>query len=714
MVAGKVKVAMGLQKSPANPKPSKQDSSPKPPSPSPSCPKQQPPKSAGFSRSFGVYFPRSSAQVQPRPPDVAELLRIVEELRERESRLKTELLEKKLLKESVAILPLLESEITLKDAEIERKSRMIECLEVENERLREEVEVLHIELSKQNGRYDERIKAMEAEISELKKANEELSAHRLVDVTNGAHKQTNLTKYLRKCATQPSITVTSKTECEVKEEIVSALEMCERPRHSRSNSDELAEISVGIMSLRSRVPRVPKPPPRPSSALLPSSSSSSSLSSSSSSPSNSSLSDSAERALAEISNIPPPPPPPPPPAAAPKMVTRALQGSLWDELQRNGETQLSPEFDFSELETLFSATVPKSDNAGKSGGRRKSVGSKPDRVHLVDLRRANNTEIMLTKVKMPLPDMMAAALAMDESILDADQVENLIKFCPTKDEMELLKNYTGDKELLGKCEQFFLELMKVPRVESKLRVFLFKIQFNSQITDFKKSLNTVNSACEEVRHSLKLKEILKKILYLGNTLNQGTARGSAIGFKLDSLLKLTDTRATNNKMTLMHYLCKVLAAKSPSLLDFHVDLVSLETASKIQLKSLAEEMQAIIKGLEKVKKELEASETDGPVSEIFRKTLKEFVGVAEAQVGSVKDLYSVAGRNADALALYFGEDPARCPFEQVTATLLNFVRLFRKAHEENLKQAELERKKVQKEAEMENAKGINLTKKGLK
>lgn len=35
--------------------------------------------------------------------------------------------------------------------------------------------------------------------------------------------------------------------------------------------------------------------------------------------------------------------------------------------------------------------------------------------------------------------LQAAALAMDESILDADQVENLIKFCPTKEEMELLK-----------------------------------------------------------------------------------------------------------------------------------------------------------------------------------------------------------------------------------------------------------------------------------
>ncbi|KAK6148578.1 hypothetical protein DH2020_019490 [Rehmannia glutinosa] len=167
-------------------------------------------------------------------------------------------------------------------------------------------------------------------------------------------------------------------------------------------------------------------------------------------------------------------------------------------------------------------------------------------------------------------------------------------------------------------------------------------------------------------------------------------------------------------MTLMHYLCKVLASKSPTLLDFHQDLVSMEAASKIQLKSLAEEMQAIIKGLEKVKQELAASENDGPVSETFRKTLKEFVGTAETEVSSVTHLYSIAGRNADALALYFGEDPAKCPFEQVTATLLNFVRMFRKAHEENHKQAELEKKKAQKEAEMENAKGINLTKKGGK
>ncbi|TYI53880.1 hypothetical protein E1A91_D11G037600v1 [Gossypium mustelinum] len=364
---------------------------------------------------------------------------------------------------------------------------------------------------------------------------------------------------------------------------------------------------------------------------------------------------------------------------------------------------------------LFSNVVPK-----RSGdkGKGKSAGPKTDKVHLIDLRRANNTEIMLTKVKMPLPDMMQ----WDDTVLDVDQVENLIKFCPTKEEMELLKNYTGDKESLGKCEQYFLELMKVPRVESKLRVFCFKIQFRTQVSEFKRSLNIVNSACNEVRNSLKLKDLMKKILYLGNTLNQGTARGAAVGFKLDSLLKLTDTHLPRLCFT-TQFICyfatgdlflirtemvdfnQVLAAKKPALLDFHLDFVSLEAATKIQLKALAEEMQAIIKGLEKVKQELAASENDGPVSEVFHKTLKEFVNGAEAEAASVTNLYSTTGRNADALALYFGEDPARCPFEQVTSTLLNFVRLFRKAHEENVKEAEAEQKKAEKEAETEKSKG---------
>ncbi|KAK8962166.1 Formin-like protein 6 [Platanthera guangdongensis] len=383
-------------------------------------------------------------------------------------------------------------------------------------------------------------------------------------------------------------------------------------------------------------------------------------------------------------------------------VTRAVQGSLWAETQRSDEASVAPEFDMSELEGLFSAAVPNSrQGSGDKSCGRSSLGKKSDRVQLIDLQRANNCEIMLTQVKISLTDLLNSVLALDDTVLDVDQVDNLIKFCPTNDEMELLKNFNGDKERLGKCEQYFLELMKVPRVESKLRVFSFKIQFRSQVTDLSGKLSIVDSASQEIRSSVRLKRIMQTILSLGNTINQGTARGSAIGFKLDSLLKLSDTRATNNKLTLMHYLCKVLVEKLPELLAFPKDLVSLEIASKIELKVLAEEMQAISKGLEKVEEELISSENDGPVSEIFCKTLKEFLVDAEAELRALTSLYSTVGRSADALALYFGEDPAHCPFEQVVSTLLDFVKAFVGAHEENCKQLELEKKKQQKIAENE-------------
>nr|KAJ0189942.1 hypothetical protein LSAT_V11C800445340 [Lactuca sativa] len=58
----------------------------------------------------------------------------------------------------------------------------------------------------------------------------------------------------------------------------------------------------------------------------------------------------------------------------------------------------------------------------------------------------------------------------------------------------------------------------------------------------------------------------------------------------------------------------------------------------IQLKSSAEEMHAIIKGLEKVRQELDASANDGPVYEVFHKTPNQFISIVELEVGSVTNL----------------------------------------------------------------------------
>ncbi|KAG5010692.1 hypothetical protein AAZX31_07G189100 [Glycine max] len=300
MVAGtgKVRVAMGFQKSPAaahtTPPPQKKQ----PPPPSPSTAKSSSHKSS-FSRSFGAYFPRSSAQVQPRPPDVAELLRLVEELRESESRLKTELLEHKLLKESIAIVPVLENEITARETEIERSRRRAEEAESENERLRKELQELKVKAEEEKKENERKIKALEEEIAELKKTasfsgsssssnrtealeihEQEEATHKLVEVSF----RSNLMRSLKKTASDLG-------SGNLKKEVS---EISERPRHSRCNSEELVDCSDSVLfgSVGSRAPRVPNPPPKPTSSSSPSS------------PSSVSSGETERR-------IPPPPPPPP-------------------------------------------------------------------------------------------------------------------------------------------------------------------------------------------------------------------------------------------------------------------------------------------------------------------------------------------------------------------------------------------------------------------
>ncbi|KAI3732021.1 hypothetical protein L1987_63217 [Smallanthus sonchifolius] len=321
MVAGKVKLAMGSQKSPLNPKIEVQQQYPQQrrnasPSPSPSPSPSQSHGSGGggkgtqkgavFSRSFGVYFPRSSAQVQPRPPDVAELLHLVEELRERESRLRTELLEQKLLKESVAILPILEKEISRKDSEINRSAKMIECLEAENERLRQDVEMLHLKLTEQKKEFESRVKDLE--VQSVASASASQRFQQLMDISG----KSNMIKSLKRGNTFANVLIARNhneidgkcyTESSSKESIL--VEIDNLPRLSRCDSLDMSTDSV--LEVRSRVPRVPKPPPRPSTSC-----------SSSSSNSNSSLSSSPERALTEQQPPVPVPPPPPPLVAKPK------------------------------------------------------------------------------------------------------------------------------------------------------------------------------------------------------------------------------------------------------------------------------------------------------------------------------------------------------------------------------------------------------------
>ena len=56
------------------------------------------------------------------------------------------------------------------------------------------------------------------------------------------------------------------------------------------------------------------------------------------------------------------------------------------------------------------------------------------------------------------------------------------------------------------------------------------------------SIRVVAKACEQVRGSENLRQLLRLVLATGNLLNTGTNRGNAQGIKLDTLMKLADVK----------------------------------------------------------------------------------------------------------------------------------------------------------------------------
>jgi diaphanous 1 len=174
-----------------------------------------------------------------------------------------------------------------------------------------------------------------------------------------------------------------------------------------------------------------------------------------------------------------------------------------------------------------------------------------------------------------------AIIELNEDFITEDQVGQLLEFAPSKEEIEILRDFTGEASSLGKAEQFFMEAIKVPNYASRLKAWRFKRRFAEKIADITPDIQAIALACSEVKASYRLVQVLELILALGNYLNGGNARGQAFGFKLEILTKLRDTRSGSAKYTLIHYLVHLIERLVPGLLQFYQDMVVYSTIKLI-------------------------------------------------------------------------------------------------------------------------------------
>jgi hypothetical protein len=126
---------------------------------------------------------------------------------------------------------------------------------------------------------------------------------------------------------------------------------------------------------------------------------------------------------------------------------------------------------------------------------------------------------------------------------------------------------------------------------------IYKQQFKSRVTQCKTTLAKIESACDDVKMSDKLKTVLHVVLEVGNQMNGGEKHA---GYTLDSLLKLNATKANDKKTSILQYVIMVIqrSEESRSSLFFPDDLPNVSEASRLVLDSVSGESLLLRQGLD--------------------------------------------------------------------------------------------------------------------
>jgi len=216
-----------------------------------------------------------------------------------------------------------------------------------------------------------------------------------------------------------------------------------------------------------------------------------------------------------------------------------------------------------ELEKLFAAKV--TDKKEKEGGGGEGEGGagpkkekKPEVVTLIDPKTSNNTAIAISRFKKSANEITQEMRDGNVDAFTLDQLAALLSILPSAEDVELVQGFDGPKESLGKAEQFFFAVSKVPRYQIRTKCMLVRATFPEKYGELAERIGCVGRAAKQVRKSAALKQVLEYALALGNYLNGGSNKGAAWGFKLDSLNKLSGTKTADNASTLLHYMAKQL------------------------------------------------------------------------------------------------------------------------------------------------------------
>uniref|UniRef100_A0A8C0UTV3 Dishevelled associated activator of morphosis 1 n=1 Tax=Cyanistes caeruleus TaxID=156563 RepID=A0A8C0UTV3_CYACU len=324
---------------------------------------------------------------------------------------------------------------------------------------------------------------------------------------------------------------------------------------------------------------------------------------------------------------------------------------------------------------------------------------------VIDGRRAQNCNILLSRLKLSNEEIKRAILTMDEQEdLPKDMLEQLLKFVPEKGDIDLLEEHKHELDRMAKADRFLFEMSRINHYQQRLQSLYFKKKFAERVAEVKPKVEAIRAGSKAVLQSTSLQQLLEVVLAFGNYMNKGQ-RGNAFGFKISSLNKIADTKSSIDKnITLLHYLITVVEKKYPKVLRLHEELRDIPQAAKVNMTELEKEINTLRSGLRAVETELDFQKSQvQQAGDKFVSVVSQFITLASFSFSDVEDLLMETKELFSKAVKHFGEDTDKMQPDEFFGIFDQFLQAVTEAKQENenmRKRKEEEERRARMEAQL--------------
>uniref|UniRef100_A0A8C1IT60 Formin-like 2a n=1 Tax=Cyprinus carpio TaxID=7962 RepID=A0A8C1IT60_CYPCA len=362
-----------------------------------------------------------------------------------------------------------------------------------------------------------------------------------------------------------------------------------------------------------------------------------------------------------------------------------INGTVFNEID---DERILEDLNVDEFEEMFK-TKAQGPAIDITSSKQKTSQKGPNKVSLLDSNRAKNMAITLRKVGKTPEEICRAIQMFDLRTLPVDFVECLMRFIPTEAELKVLRQYEKERKPLENLtdeDRFMIHFSKIERLMQKMTIMAFVGNFTESVQMLTPQLHAVIAASVSIKSSQKLKKILEIILALGNYMNS-SKRGAVYGFKLQSLDLLLDTKSTDRKMTLLHYIANVVKDKYQQVSLFYNELNYVEKAAAVSLENVLLDVKELQRGMDLMRREYSMHG--------HNTLLRDFIQQNENKLKKLQDDAKIAQDAFDEVVKFFGENSKTTPPSVFFPVFVRFVKAYRQAEEDN------EQKKRQEQMMME-------------